>query len=62
LFSGIHGKGCTWDVDLEERIGDAIGKELRAHGGNLYGGVCINLLRHPAGAAPRKLMERTPIT
>lgn len=41
-------RGATWDVALEERIGDVIGKELRAHRGNLYGGVCINLLRHPA--------------
>lgn len=41
-------RGASWDVGLEERIGDAIGRELRALGGNLFGGVCINLLRHPA--------------
>src|SRR3712207_844430 len=41
-------RGASWDVDLEERIGDAIGRELRALGGNHFGGVCINLLRHPA--------------
>ena len=41
-------RGASFDVDLERRIGDAIGRELRAHGGNLFGGVCINLLRHPA--------------
>ena len=41
-------RGASWDVDLEERIGDAIGKEHRSHGGNLFGGICINLLRHPA--------------
>lgn len=41
-------RGATWDVNLEEDIGKAIGKEARAHGANLYGGVCINLLRHPA--------------
>jgi beta-glucosidase len=41
-------RGATWDIDLEERIGDAIGRELRALGGNLFGGVCINILRHPA--------------
>jgi alpha-D-xyloside xylohydrolase len=33
---------------LEERIGDLIGRELRAYGGTLFGGVCIILLRHPA--------------
>ncbi|MFX0046603.1 MAG: beta-glucosidase [Candidatus Hermodarchaeota archaeon] len=41
-------RGASWDVELEERIGEVIGKEARAHGANLFGGVCINLLRHPA--------------
>ena len=41
-------RGATWDTALEERVGDAIGRELRALGGNFFGGVCINLLRHPA--------------
>ncbi|SEN85469.1 beta-glucosidase [Mesobacillus persicus] len=40
-------RGATFDKDLEERIGIAIGKEIRAHGGNLFGGVCINLPRNP---------------
>ncbi|MDO4901026.1 beta-glucosidase [Actinomyces sp.] len=41
-------RGATWDPDLEERIGRAIGQEVRASGGNFFGGVCINLPRHPA--------------
>ena len=41
-------RGASWDVFLEERVGEVIGKECRAHGANLFGGVCINLLRHPA--------------
>ena len=41
-------RGATWDIELEERVGDVIGIESRAYGANLYGGVCINLLRHPA--------------
>jgi beta-glucosidase len=41
-------RGATWDVDLEERIGDVIGAEARAQGANFFGGVCINLPRHPA--------------
>ncbi len=40
-------RGATFDKGLEERIGNAIGKEVRAHGGNLFGGVCINLPRNP---------------
>jgi len=58
-------RGATWDPSLEERVGDVIGRELRALGGNLFGGVCINLLRHPAwgraqetyGEDPRHLGE-----
>lgn len=41
-------RGATWDVALEERVGDVIGREIRAQGGNFFGGVCINLPRHPA--------------
>ncbi|HEU5110953.1 MAG TPA: glycoside hydrolase family 3 N-terminal domain-containing protein, partial [Micromonosporaceae bacterium] len=41
-------RGATWDTDLEERIGDAIGAEARAQGANFFGGVCVNLPRHPA--------------
>lgn len=40
-------RGATFDTDLEERIGRAIGREIRAHGGNLFGGVCINLPYNP---------------
>ncbi|MBN2665120.1 MAG: glycoside hydrolase family 3 C-terminal domain-containing protein [Bacteroidales bacterium] len=42
-------RAASFDRDLEYRIGDAIGKEVRAAEGNYFGGVCINLLRHPAG-------------
>jgi beta-glucosidase len=41
-------RGATWDPELEERIGQAIGQELRALGATLSGAVCVNLLRHPA--------------
>ena len=47
-FPVAMARGASWDVDLEERIGDVIGRELRALGGNHFGGVCINLVRHPA--------------
>ncbi|MFJ9898230.1 beta-glucosidase [Streptomyces sp. NPDC091280] len=41
-------RGATWDTALEERVGEVIGREVRAQGGNFYGGVCVNLPRHPA--------------
>lgn len=40
-------RGATFDVDLEWRIGAAMGAEIRAQGCNLSGAVCFNLLRHP---------------
>lgn len=40
-------RGATWDEELEERVGDAIGVEARSQGANFFGGVCINVPRHP---------------
>ena len=40
-------RGASFDRDLEEKIGEAIGAEIRAQGGNYFGGVCINLMRNP---------------
>jgi len=42
-------RAASFDRELEYRIGDVIGKEVRAAQGIYFGGVCINLLRHPAG-------------
>jgi len=53
-------RGATWDPDLEERIGAAIGKELRAGGANLFGGVCVNLLRHPAWGRAQETYGEDP--
>ncbi|MDR2792536.1 MAG: glycoside hydrolase family 3 C-terminal domain-containing protein [Treponema sp.] len=40
-------RGATFDPALEEEIGRAIGREVRAYGGNLFAGVCINLPQNP---------------
>ena len=53
-------RGATWDIDLEERIGDVIGRELRAVGANLTGAVCINLLRHPAWGRAQETYGEDP--
>jgi beta-glucosidase len=42
-------RSASFDPELEFRIGNAIGKEIRANKGNYFGGVCINLMRNPAG-------------
>jgi beta-glucosidase len=40
-------RGASFDVDLEERIGGAIASEAKKSGANYFGGITINLLRHP---------------
>ena len=40
-------RGASFDTDLEERVGHCIGREVRAFGGNLFAGVCINLPYNP---------------
>ena len=54
-------RGASWDVDLEERIGNAIGIEARAQGANYFGGVCINLLRHPAWGRAQETYGEDPV-
>ena len=53
-------RGASWDVELEERIGDAIGVEARTQGANYFGGVCINLLRHPAWGRAQETYGEDP--
>lgn len=53
-------RGASFDVELEERVGEAIGVEIRAQGGNYFGGVCINLLRHPSGGRAQETFGEDP--
>ncbi|MFX1452108.1 MAG: beta-glucosidase [Promethearchaeota archaeon] len=53
-------RGASWDLDLEQRVGNIIGKEVRAHGGNLFGGICINLLRHPSWGRAQETYGEDP--
>ncbi|NLU23264.1 MAG: glycosyl hydrolase [Clostridiales bacterium] len=46
-FPVTMARGATFDRALEEQVGEAIAKEIRAYGGNFYGGVCINLPYNP---------------
>lgn len=46
-FPVAMARGAAFDPELEERIGHAIGQEVRAQGGNFFGGVCINLPYNP---------------
>ncbi|MBM4445532.1 MAG: glycoside hydrolase family 3 protein, partial [Chloroflexi bacterium] len=53
-------RGASWDTDLEERIGEAMGIEARSQGANLLGNVCINLLRHPAWGRAQETYGEDP--
>lgn len=46
-FPVAMARGASFDRELEEEIGKVIGAEVRAQGGNYFGGVCINLPRNP---------------
>ena len=54
-------RGASWDLDLEERIGIAIGREGPAQGANFFGGVCVNLPRHPAWGRIQETYGEDPI-
>ena len=54
-------RGATWDVDLEERVGLAIGREGRAQGATFFGGVCVNLPRHPAWGRVQETYGEDPV-
>ncbi len=53
-------RGALFDPALEERIGDAIGLELRAAGATFTGAVCLNLLRHPAWGRAQETYGEDP--
>jgi beta-glucosidase len=59
-FPVAMARGATWDIALEERIGEAIGIEIRALGANLFGGICVNLLRHPAWGRAQETFGEDP--
>jgi beta-glucosidase len=53
-------RGASFDIDLERRIGEAMGIEARAQGCSLSGAVCINLLRHPAWGRAQETYGEDP--
>ncbi|MGH9080220.1 MAG: glycoside hydrolase family 3 protein, partial [Acidimicrobiales bacterium] len=60
-FPVTMARGATFDPELEERVGEAIGRELRAVGADLYGGVCVNVLRHPAWGRAQETYGEDPV-
>ena len=59
-FPCVMARGASFDVDLERRIGEAMGVEIRAQGCTLSGAVCINLLRHSAWGRAQETYGEDP--
>ena len=59
-FPAAMARGASFDPALEERIGVAIGAELRAAGANFTGSPCMNLLRHPAWGRAQETYGEDP--
>lgn len=53
-------RGASWDRGLEQRIGEAMGRELRAIGGNYSAAVCVNVLRHPGWGRAQETYGEDP--
>jgi beta-glucosidase len=60
-FPVTMARAATWDPDLEERVGRAMGLEARAQGANYSGAVCVNLLRHPAWGRAQECYGEDPV-
>lgn len=53
-------RGATWDEALAERVGSAMGIEARAQGANFFGGVCVNVPRHPGWGRAQETFGEDP--
>lgn len=60
-FPVAMARGASFDPELERRVGEAIGAELRASGATFTGAVCMNLLRHPAWGRAQETYGEDPL-
>ncbi|MFD4353303.1 glycoside hydrolase family 3 C-terminal domain-containing protein [Nocardia sp. NPDC058518] len=60
-FPAAISRAASWDVDLERRIGAAIGAEARAQGANLFAGVCVNLAPAPGWGRSQESYGEDPV-
>src|ERR1035437_323838 len=59
-FPVAMARAATWDLELQRRVGDAIGKETRAQGANYWGGLCLNIVRHPSMGRAQEVYGEDP--
>jgi beta-glucosidase len=53
-------RAATFSPELEQRVGEAVGREARAMGVDLVLGPCVNLLRHPAWGRAQETYGEDP--
>lgn len=53
-------RAASFDADLERRVGEAIGLEVAARGGNVLLAPTINLLRHPGWGRAQETYSEDP--
>ena len=54
-------RGATWDRELEERVGEAMGREVRAKGGSVLLAPTINILSHPRCGRAQETYGEDPL-
>ncbi len=59
-FPVAMARGASWDRALVARVAEAMAREIRAQGGNFWGGLCINLLRHPGWGRAQETFGEDP--
>ncbi len=59
-FPVAMARGASWNVELEAKVHDVIGKEIRAIGANMAATPCINILRHPGWGRAQEVYGEDP--
>lgn len=60
-FPVAMARGASWNPELEEQIGEAIGREARSFGANWVAAVCVNLLRFPGWGRAQETYGEDPV-
>lgn len=60
-FPVAMARGATWDPALEERVGEQIGREVRARGADTVLAPTINLLMHPRWGRAQETYGEDPL-
>lgn len=61
MFPAPVTMAATWDTELIERVGEALGTELRAKGADMLLGPCVNIHRSPLGGRNSESFGEDPL-